>query len=771
MNGLKARRKLSLLAALVVCLSNTLGTTAATTSPHPTSKDTLESVNPFIGTAAHGHTYPGATVPFGMVQLSPDTNTTGWDWCSGYHWSDSSILGFSHTHLSGTGCGDLGDILFAPTVGKVNLVPGTREEPEKGYRSRFSHQDEKASPGYYSVLLKTYGIKAELTASRRTGVHRYTFPTSDEANVIIDLVHGIADEPIDLELNIEGERRVTGMRRSKGWAKDQYVFFAAEFSKPFKSFGTATDETKPEPGSRHAKGTKVKGWVTFQTNQAEPVIAKVGLSTVSTEAAERNLRSEVTGWDFDIVRQEARNLWRQNLDKIQINGAATKDKETFYTALYHALLAPTLISDADGEFRGSDQQIHQAPADTRIYSTFSLWDTFRAEQPLFTILEPQRTVNNMITSFLIQAKYHKDKTLPIWPLYANETYCMIGYHSFPVIAEAYAKKIRGWDTKAIFDLMLDNTKRNDWWAERGYMPADKENEAVSKTLEFAYDDWALAQFAAALGKDAERDKFLKRSQAYKNVFDPQTGFMRGRLEDGSWRTPFDPTDVTRPGQPHDFTEGNSWQYSFFAPHDIQGLINLMGGRDAFIKKLDAMFDHAPIKQEIMDADVSGLIGQYAQGNEPSHHVAYLYSYAGAPMKSADRIRQIRDKLYDNTPEGLCGNEDCGQMSAWYVFSALGFYPVNPVQATYVLGVPAFPKATITLPNGKLLTIKASNFSPDHPYIDKVKLDGHELSRVYVAHTELMDGGTLEFVMSDKAGNWGVDPQAAPPSMSSAQPPS
>jgi putative alpha-1,2-mannosidase len=749
-------------------------------------------VNPFIGTGGHGHTYPGATVPFGMVQLSPDTFNHGWDWCSGYHWSDGSILGFSHTHLSGTGCGDLGDILFAPTTGAVNLVPGTREEPEKGYRSRFSHADEKASPGYYSVLLKTYDIKAELTATQRVGFHRYTFPKTKEANIIIDLVHGIDDKPIELKMDIVDDQTITGMRRSKGWAQDQYVFFAAKFSKPFKSYGTTEDETNPQRGTRSSHGTRTKGWITFDTEDGKPILAKVALSTANVEGALKNLSAEIPDWNFNGIKDKARATWKQELSKITVEGVPavpgvpavqgvpatpgapaiprppaipgvpTKDLETFYTALYHVFLAPTLISDVDGTYRGSDHEAHTANS-SNIYSTFSLWDTFRAEQPLFTILIP-KSVNDMIKSFHLQAEYHKDKTLPIWPLAANETYCMIGYHSFPVIAEAYAKGIRDWDAQAMLDLMQANTERNDWWADKGYIPQDKEAESVSKTLEFAYDDWSLSQFAKALGNTQAHDKFLKRSMAYRNLFDQTTGFMRPKLEDGSWLTPFDPSFI--PEKRRDFTEGNAWQYTWFVPHDVQGLINLMGGRQAFIGKLDKFFQQTSSVQETKLQDMTGLIGQYAQGNEPSHHVAYLYSYAGAPSKTQDRVRTIVKELYGNTPEGLCGNEDCGQMSAWYIFSALGFYPVNPVEGTYVLGVPSFRKATIHLSNEHALTVVAEKLSPRCPYVEAVLLNGKPLKRVYLTHKEILEGGTLEFKMSPKSDSkWGTELNAAPPSIS------
>lgn len=726
--------------------------------------DPAGHVDPFIGTGGHGHTFPGAALPFGMVQLSPDTYTSGWDWCSGYHWSDNSIMGFSHTHLSGTGCGDLGDILLMPTSGEVKLAPGSREQPEAGYRSRFSHDDEQASPGYYAVTLATPGVRAELTATPRVGVHRYTWQPGRRANVVIDLVHGIHDQAVDLALEIVGDRTVTGMRRSRGWAADQVVHFVAEFSRPFASFGTATGDARPEAGRRSAAGRHVKGWVSFAEGDDRPVVVKVALSTTGVDGARKNLAAEAPGWDFEAVRAAARAAWNEALGRVEVGGAPAPELEVFHTALYHTLLAPTLISDVDGRFRGSDGEVHQAGA-ADVYSTFSLWDTFRAAHPLYTILEPGR-VSRMIQSFQLQARFSKDGTLPIWPLYANETRCMIGYHSFPVIAEAHAKGIRDWDVEGVFQQMLENTRRNDWWADKGYMPADKEGEAVAKTLEFAYDDWALAQLAKALGKEAEHAKFLGRAAAYRNLWDKESGFMRGRLDDGSWRTPFRPTAVNKPGQPHDFTEGNAWQYMWSVQHDVKGLAELCGGREAFIAKLDGLFEHPPVAAEDQVPDVSGLIGQYAHGNEPSHHVAYLYACAGAPWKTQQRVRQIRDTLYTDQPDGLCGNEDCGQMSAWYVFSALGFYPVNPVQATYVIGLPAFRKAALRLPGGKRLVVSAPGLSAERRWVAGVRVNGREHPKVYLTHDELVAGGEVEFVMAAEPDSaWGTREGDLPPSMS------
>jgi predicted alpha-1,2-mannosidase len=760
-----------LLSALAVSILASCGSAIAD------EKNPNNLVNPFIGTGGHGHTYPGASVPFGMVQLSPDTGTRGWDWCSGYNYSDQSIMGFSHTHLSGTGCGDLGDILFAPTVGPIeetlidtpagnaasknsassNADTADGKSTDKPpYSSRFLHANETASPGYYSVKLdRDGGILVELTATPRTGMHRYTFPTSDKANIIIDMTHGISDEPIDLQLNFVGNKKITGLRRSKGWAQDQYVYFVAEFSQPFSDFGSIVNDDKAPTHNREAQGKKLRGYVTFKARDKEPILARVALSTTSIDGAELNLQKEASTWKFDDVKQAAASQWNKELKKVTAESTEKKDLETFYTAVYHALLAPTIISDVDGKFRGSDHKVHENHQ-FATYSTFSLWDTFRAEHPFFTLAQPD-IVDAFLSSILEQGKNSEKQTLAIWPLYGNETYCMIGYHSFPVIAEAYRKGFRNWDTKAMLSLMVENSKRNDWWSERGYIPADKEDQSVSKTLEFAYDDWTLAEFAKALGEGELAKKYLARSQAYKNVFDKQIGFVRGKMSDGTWRTPFNPAN-SKPGALHDFTEGNAWQYTFFVPQNIPGLIKELGGRAAFNSKLDELFTKTVTDEKDLVQDFTGVIGQYAHGNEPSHQIAYMYDYSGEPWKTQDRVRQIRDQYYTNARDGLCGNEDCGQMSAWYIFSALGFYPVNPVDGEYVIGSPAFPKATINLPGNKTFTISRDS---NKKYIDKVRLNGNDLSRVYLTHKEITDGGRLEFIMADKPGTWGTAEQDAP----------
>jgi predicted alpha-1,2-mannosidase len=702
-------------------------------------------------------------VPFGMVQLSPDTGTDGWQWCSGYNYDDKSIIGFSHTHLSGTGCSDLGDFLFMPTTGAVNLSPGTAEKPLSGYRQNFSHSDEITKAGYYSVVLQPAGIKAELTATERVGVHRYSFIPGTRANIIIDLAHGIGNVPLNAELTISGDHTVQCFRRTRGWASDRSIFCVAEFSKPFESFGTSEQEGKPTEGNRHALGQHVKGWVTFKNDSNEPIVVRVGLSTTGYEGALRNLRAEVKSFNFDAVRNEAKERWNEALNKVRVSPQheSNKDLETFYTALYHCLIAPTLISDVDGKYRASNHEVYTAEG-FQNYSTFSLWDTFRAEHPLLTLIQRDR-VSDMIKAFQAQADAHPNKTLPIWPLYSNETYCMIGYHSFPVIAEAYAKGIRNWDANALFSLMVHNTAINDYWAQRRYMASDCDVESVSKTLEFGYDDWTLAQFARQLGKNAEYEKFRQRSLGYKTLFDKSHELVHGKLANGEWHNPFNPSDLENKSL--DYTEGDAWQYTFFVPHDIQGLIAQMGGRDKFVKQLDRLFTEPHVITDTSDHDITGMIGQYAHGNEPSHHIAYLYCYAGMPSKTQDRVEQIRDGLYSNTSNGLCGNEDCGQMSAWYVFSALGFYPVNPAQATYVFGKPLFHECKIITPSGSTMTIKADALSSKNRYISKVLLNGRELQRVYLTHKELCDGGTLKFLMAPAPDpTWGTSDNAAPPAM-------
>lgn len=711
----------------------------------------IDFVNPFIGTGGHGHTYPGPSLPFGMVQLSPDTGVEGWDWCSGYHYSDSSIMGFSHTHLSGTGRGDLLDILVVPITGKVLTEPGTKEDPDSGYRSRFSHENERAWPGYYSVFLDDYDVQAELTVGKRTGIHRYSFPETNEANILIDLFHGRqGDSVIATQVNIVNDSLITGYRKSRGWGElgeeyfaDQQLYFAAYFSKPFKKSSIVVDGIVYED-LISKDGRNLKTFVTFDTHSGEEILLKVGISAVDIEGALRNLDQEIPHWDFEVIKSEAENLWEQQLGKIVVSSDNIERKEIFYTAMYHAHLAPNLFSDVDSRYRGSDKQVHTADGFDN-YTVFSLWDTFRATHPLFTITQPER-VNDFIKAML--AQYDEYGLLPVWSLHGSETNCMIGYHSVPVIADAYFKGIRGFDVDKAYLAMKTSAMQDNFGIQHlkkyNYIPTDLENKSVSKTLEYAFDDWCIAQMADALGKSDDYEYFMKRSKAYMEVFDPSTSLMRGKKSNGEFKESFDPTFASY-GE-CDFIEGNSWQYSWFVPHDIPGLISLMGGNENFNKKLDQLFSEKDNVTEGAPIDITGLIGQYAHGNEPSHHVAYLYNYGGQPWKTQEKVNQIKTELYDHTPNGLSGNEDCGQMSAWYVFSALGFYPVNPATGIYDFGTPSFDSAVIHLPNGKSFKIVAENLTDQNIYIQDVKLNGKAYSEWFIQHKDLVEGGELVLKM-------------------------
>ncbi len=698
----------------------------------------VNKVDPFIGTGGHGHTYPGATTPFGMVQLSPDTRINHWDGCSGYHYSDKHILGFSHTHLSGTGVGDYGDIRLMPTVGELKLRPGTKENPDDGYISSFSHTNEKAKPAFYQILLEDYQINVQLTATRRAGFHQYTFPQSDAAHIILDLKESVLDEIIhELKLNIEDHHTISGLRRSGSWAKDQYCYFVMEFSKDFETYGIQVNGEKQE-SLKKAEGKDLQAWFDFNTSKGEKVLVKVGLSAVSIEGAKKNLEAEIPHWDFNKTLKESQAEWEKELSQIKVKGLA-QDETIFYTSLYHSLIAPNTWSDVDGKYRGHDLEIHQA--DHIIYTVFSLWDTFRAEHPLLTILHPER-VNDMIKSMLLMQE--QGGLLPVWELAANETNCMIGYHSVPVIYDAYAKGIKDFDVNKALEAMIISAEENIFglnnYKEFGYVKADEEAESVSRTLEYAYDDWCIAMMAKDLGKVDIYQKYIKRAQYYKNVFDKSTGFMRAKIN-GEWQKPFDAAEVN-----FHFTEANSWQYSMFVPQDINGLIELHGSDKAFAKKLDELFETEMELSGRHQSDITGLIGQYAHGNEPSHHMAYLYNYVGEPWKSQKVLSQIMNELYHDQPDGLSGNEDCGQMSAWYVLSSMGFYPVTPGSNNYIFGTPIFEKVKLNLPNGKTFEILATNYSKEHIYIQSVSLNGAARTSSFFTHQELMNGGVLEFTM-------------------------
>ncbi len=700
-------------------------------------------VNTFIGTGGHGHTYPGATVPFGMIQLSPDTRLTGWDGCSGYHYSDDIIYGFSHTHLSGTGVSDLGDILFMPTTGEIRINNGADGNP--GYRSRFSKEKENASPGFYQCYLEDYNIEVKLAAGRRVGIHEYRFDKSTTVgNLIIDLAH--RDKVLDAGFEVLSDTEVQGYRISQEWAREQHVYFYAKFSKPMLNTQPASDEKKLV----HALEFGLKN---------DPVLTvQIGISAVSMEGARRNLEAELN--DFDIEKLKARSTatWEKALSKIQVFSEDETKKEIFYSALYHTMIVPNLYQDADRQYRGMDLNIHQT-TDHDHYTIFSLWDTYRAAHPLYTIIEQERT-NNFIRTFLDQ--YDKGSILPIWELNSNYTSCMIGYHAIPVIADAYQKGIRDYNVAKALKAMQHSAMQDHLglhsYKKSGYIFSEEESESVSKTLEYAYDDWCIATMAKSMGKDAVYKNYLKRSQYWKNIFDPTTGFMRAK-KNNTWVKPFHPAEVN-----FHFTEANSWQYSFYVPHDIEGLIRLHGGKVDFEQKLDELFTTSSETLGREQVDITGLIGQYAHGNEPSHHMAYLYNYVNKPWKTQQKVHEILTTLYAAKPDGLSGNEDCGQMSAWYVLSAMGLYPVAPGDNMYNIGTPLFSGATIHLENGKEFAITAANVSDKNIYIQKAFLNGEIYNKCYIKHEDIMRGGTLSFEMGDQPNKaWGSGEDDLPPS--------
>lgn len=760
----------TLLSSLIICLSlfscqPTVENTNLDVNNVDESIAVLQYADPFIGTADHGHTYPGASLPFGMVQLSPDNGTQGWDWCSGYNYIDSTLIGFSHTHLSGTGIGDLYDILVMPTLSAIDFEQEVRDPKAYPFATTFKHENEEASPGYYRVLMDN-GIQAELSTTQRVGFHQYTFPGGATPSLVLDLGHHINwDHPTSTLINVNSDTLITGFRYSTGWASDQWLFFSMSFSQPMDKYILA-DSTALKEG-RSVNGKFTQGQFFFKPlEKDEKLKVKVALSSANIDGAIESL-SEISHWDFTKVKDDAAATWAKELGKIRITSSDDVLKRNFYTALYHTNLAPVQYSDVSGNYKGPDNQVHQAQ-DYERYDIFSLWDTFRAAHPLFTILQRDR-VTDMVKSIL--AHYRESGKLPVWSLLGNETNTMTGYHAVPVITDAYLKGFDGFDAELAFEAMkksaMQNIRGTDIYRKYGYIPYDKDGQSVTKTLEYAYDDWCIAQMANALGKAEDYDMFKERAASYQALYDPSTGFMRAKLADGSWKTPFDPQYSDHNFDIAEYTEGNAWQHSWFVPHDVQGLIDLHGGNENFVKKLDSLFTiDSEIKGENVSADISGLIGQYAHGNEPSHHIAYLYNYAGQPWKTQKQVREIIETQYQDTPPGLCGNEDCGQMSAWYVFSALGFYPVNPAEGIYIIGTPLFDKATIDLGDGVIFTITANQISSENFYIESVKLNGEPLNRCYITHEEILQGGNLVFEMGGEPNNnlW-TDKTALPPSMS------
>ena len=716
-------------------------------------REPADFVNPFIGTGGHGHTFPGATVPFGMVQVSPDTRLEGWDGCSGYHYSDTVVYGFSHTHLSGTGIADYCDILLMPTSGKYYLNNGYHKGVDNGYASRFNKKSEKASPGYYSVKLADYGITVELTATKRAGFQKYTYPKNKKAFVTLDLTH--RDKVLASSFRQINDYEVEGLRRSQSWAKDQYVYYFIRFNRPIKHLYLAVNDTLV-PHQTQAGGKNIKVIFGFgKLNDNHVLLVKTGISAVSTAGAHKNLTTEIPGWDFDAVRNQARAAWNKELNKIQVKSNNT-NKTIFYTALYHTMMAPNLYMDVDGKYRGTDLKIHQAKGFTN-YTVFSLWDTFRAAHPLYTIIERQRDAD-FIKTFLHE--YQNGGQLPVWELAGNYTGCMIGYHSVSVIADAWAKGIRNFDIDEAFKAMKHSAMADHLglaaYKKYGYIPADKEPESVSKTLEYAYDDWCIAQMAKSLNKPADYRYFLQRAQSYKNLYDPQTGFMTPKIH-GLWKYPFDPTEVD-----FNYTEANAWQYTFFVPQDISGLMKLMGGKEKFAKKLNQLFTTSSKLTGRDQPDITGLIGQYAHGNEPSHHIAYLYDFAGKPWKTQAMVHKILYEMYADKPNGLAGNEDCGQMSAWYVLSAMGFYAVTPGTDIYAIGTPILKESRINLENGKSFIIKTENLTRENKYIQSAKLNGADYNKAFLTQSTIMHGGKLIFVMGSKPNKqWGSQPGDVP----------
>ncbi|MFM8415691.1 MAG: GH92 family glycosyl hydrolase [Planctomycetota bacterium] len=742
---------------LTACLLAALVTPVA--SPGH-SEDLTRTVDPFIGSGGHGHVFVGASVPFGAVQVGPTNFHQGWDWCSGYHYSDNVLAGFSHLHLSGTGIADLGDILLMPYTGDVVTSPGSRKDPDAGYASRYTHDRERASPGFYSVVLLDHDVHVELTATERVGLHRYRYPAGKRAHLAIDLqFENGGGRVVETRVRRIDEATVVGYRRSAGWAKDQRVFFALKSSKPFTDFRIFLGDR--EVGGEAAEGRGLRAIGSYGGAPGE-VLVRVALSPVSEQNALANLEQEAGVADFDAVAAAARAAWNDQLGRIRIK-ADERTSRIFYTALYHTMIAPALFNDHNGDYRGADGEIHRT-AEFDNYTIFSLWDTYRAAHPLFTLTQPDR-VGQFIQAML--AIRDQQGKLPVWHLMGNETDTMVGYHAVPVVVDAYFKGLLNADPERAFEAIKNSALRDerglDFVKQMGYIPAEREGESVAKAMEYAIDDWCIAQMAKALGKQEDYEYFSRRAKAYREYFDPTTRFMRGKLSDGTWREPFDP--VASSHRRDDYCEGNGWQYLWLVPQEPEGLIELLGGDVPFGEKLDQLFTVESVKSEGASADISGLIGQYAHGNEPGHHTTYLYAFVGQQWKTARLVRQILTTLYSDQPDGLSGNEDCGQMSAWYVFSAMGMYPVNPAAGVYVFGSPIVDEATIAVPGGKSFTIIARNNSPDDRYIQSVELNGEPYSKSYIAHADIVAGGELVFVMGPEPNPaFGSAPQDRPRSV-------
>ncbi|MDB2355002.1 GH92 family glycosyl hydrolase [Flavobacteriaceae bacterium] len=732
------------------------------TKPFNSNKGLIEYVDPFIGSGGHGHVFVGATVPFGGVQVGPTNFNKGWDWSSSYHHTDSIVKGFCHLNVSGTGMSDLGELTIMPATGELKYNAGNQDNHMSGYSSLYRKNTEINTVGYYKVDLERYDINVELTASERVGFHRYTYPNSDNSRVIIDLGEGSADRPTETYLKKIDDTTFEGYRFSSGWARDQREYFTLVISKPVKDFILYDGGNKHD--SDELKGKFVKGFLEFETKKNEEIYVKMGVSTVSSKNALENLNAEIPHWDFDKVKLEAENKWNQELSKINIKTEDLKRKRVFYTAMYHTMIAPNLYQDVNGEYRGTDKVVYKDTTFTN-YTLFSLWDTYRAAHPLYTITHPER-VSDMVNSML-KIFDHQGK-LPIWHLRGNETNTMPGYSGIPVVIDASMKGFEGIDLEEVFEAVKESATGDHEpgvkkLMELGYIPGDYMVESVASSMEYAIGDWAIAQLAKKLNKDEDYNYFMKRSKAYKEYFDNETRFMRGKLTDGSWRTPFDP--VRAEHRVNDYCEGNAWQYLWLVPQDPEGLIELLGGDEKYTEKLDELFSMSSELGEEASMDITGMIGQYAHGNEPSHHTTYMYAYSGQPYKIADKVRYINNELYTDKPDGLSGNEDCGQMSAWHIFSSLGFYPVNPSNGAYVFGSPLFDKASIALPDDKKFTIIAKENSDQNIYIQSVELNGKDYKYSYITHKDIVQGGELIFNMGPKPNkNFGKEKKFRPQSI-------
>jgi predicted alpha-1,2-mannosidase len=731
-------------------------------------EDLFRFVNVALGTGGHGHTFPGATVPFGMVQLSPDTFNDGWDWCSGYHLSDKSIMGFSHTHLSGTGCGDLLDFLVVPRTGEVRLEPCDRKQPGTGYRSRFSHANEQMHPGYYSVLLDDSGVRAELTATEHAGFHRYTFPASESSHILLDLTHAYGTFPDNIDwcsVQQAGSDTILAGHATRAWVAGRTMYIALKFSRPFDRLEFYVDGKLTASPAGELRGKNLKVVAYFNTHAGEQILIKAGISGVSTDGAQKNLAAEIPGWEFERTQHAAESRWREELSKIQIETANADRKTVFYSSLYHTMMGPTLFDDVDGQYRGMDGNVHQLAKGQRNYTTFSLWDTYRAEHPLMTLIHADR-VPDMVNS-LIRMSQQSPDGMAVWPLQGKETGCMTGYHSAAVIAEAGAKGFKGIDYVGAYAAMkkrafVDDYRGLAFYRSMGFIPADLEEESVSKTLEYDYDDWAIAHVAQKLGDGENSRLLLERSRNYRHHWDAGTGFLRAKLKDGSWALPFDPIEMGHSKKWRDYTESNAWQTTFGIQHDVTGYIGLMGGDKAFLTRLEALFNGPSTLPADAPPDIAGLVGQYAHGNEPSHHIAYLYSYAGEPAKTQERVHFLNTTMYSNTPDGIAGNEDCGQMSAWFVLSSIGFYAVDPVSTHYVFGTPLFNRATLTLAGGRKLVLEARRKTSESIYIEDVEFNGKPHPQSWFAHADVAEGGHFVFQLAEQPdARFGKEPSSRP----------